>query len=137
MEKKIHSLSEKDLNYQLNILQKSFGDKNITLEDLFIIGEKNDEIKTLESYIHSKRIVHNKQVTWLHTGYEDLTKDKDFKIRLKLQPMNNSLYNGKIGVAITYYYLWKTKNDFDYKNRFLLILNDLLDHFDLSNQKNY
>ncbi|RXA81678.1 DUF4135 domain-containing protein, partial [Enterococcus hirae] len=46
--KKIHSLSEKDLNYQLNILQKSFGDKNITLEDLFIIGEKNDEIKTLE-----------------------------------------------------------------------------------------
>ncbi|EMF0201790.1 type 2 lantipeptide synthetase LanM [Enterococcus hirae] len=135
--KKIHSLSEKDLNYQLNILQKSFGDKNITLENLFIIGEKNDEIKTLESYIHSKRIVHNKQVTWLHTGYEDLTKDKDFKIRLKLQPMNNSLYNGKIGVAITYYYLWKTKNDFDYKNRFLLILNDLLDHFDLSNQKNY
>lgn len=27
MEKKIHSLSEKDLNYQLNILQKSFGIK--------------------------------------------------------------------------------------------------------------
>lgn len=141
--RKIDMLTTQDKFYQLNILKKSFGDQNSTLKELFSYDPDQvqpkestlTQVKIVENYINQQKVQSSHEISWLQIGYEELSTDNNFNIRLNIHPMSTNLYSGKIGLAFCYYFLWKTLEEVIYRQRYNEIMDDLVFNFDLQKEK--
>lgn len=130
---RLKKLSYSDLNFQINLMKiglakphKKWEVDNEKSEYQFknsMCDENNDEIflktaiKIFDDSIENA-MKNKKEITWLGV---DITESEQWVI----SPVNNCLYNGLIGNAIAFLYLYDTTKDCKYYNTLNKIINTI------------